>query len=91
MDRGHKIRTGALLKLGGIEEAEDPWHRELCGTEEERPNDRDGHHEIEVDLSAWFRHISLNEMSGWASEEMQNSGSIDLQHRDLIPITGIGR
>ena len=40
---------GAALELGCVEEAEDPRHRQLGHGQEERAEDRDGHHQIEVD------------------------------------------
>lgn len=37
------------LKLGRVQEAEDPWHGQLCHRQEEGSEQWDGHHQVEID------------------------------------------
>ena len=38
-----------FLKLGRVQKTEDPWHGQLCHSQEERAEEGDGHHQIEID------------------------------------------
>ena len=69
-----RVRCVRLLQLsyselGGVEEAEDPGHGELGHGEEEGAEDRNRHHEVEVDLRPTTRGLNV-----WDSVEFCESG-----------------